>query len=56
MLNEGLKRCIDCGYYPNDCGYWDKKYRKKNLHASFIKKDTIHNCQDFNPLCSKEVK
>ena len=50
MLNEGLKRCIDCKYYLNDCGYWDKDFRKKN--PSCIKKDTNHNCQDFSPLCS----
>ena len=49
MLNEGLKRCVDCKYYPNDCGYWDKEYRK-NKNLSFIKKDTYHNCQNFSPF------
>ena len=52
MLNEGLKRCIDCRYYPDDCGYWDKEFRKNNKQLGFLKKNTIHNCQDFSPLCS----
>ena len=50
MLNEGLKRCVDCKYYSKDCGYWNKDYRKKNPNLGFIKKNTEHNCQNFSPF------
>lgn len=47
MLNEGLKRCIDCNLYPKDCGYWEKKYRKKN--PTLPQKNDNHNCDYFYP-------
>jgi len=46
------KRCKDCEYYPNDCGYWDMKKRKKE-NATYITPETIHNCSDFK---TKEQK
>ena len=48
MLNEGLKKCIDCGLYLKDCGYWDKDYRKKN--PNLPKKTDNHNCDYFKPI------
>ena len=50
MLNEELKRCVDCKFYPTNCGYWGKDFREKNPNLGFIKKDTNHNCQDFSPF------
>ena len=47
MKNEGLKKCTDCDLYPNDCGYWDKKYREKN--PNLPKKEDNHNCDYFYP-------
>jgi len=42
-----MPKCRDCKYYPNDCGYWDKDYRKKSKTATFLSEDTPHNCKDF---------
>jgi len=47
MKKNKTKRCMDCKYYPNDCGYWEKDFRKKN---NGVKKDTEHNCPDFSPF------
>jgi len=47
-MREG-KRCKDCKFYPDKCGYWVEGIRKKFKNATFLTEDTIHNCQDFSP-------
>lgn len=46
------KRCIDCRFYPDECGYWDNK---KGIfidgNVGRLKNDAEHNCQDFQLLC-----
>lgn len=41
-----MKRCKDCFYYPDNCGYWDMKKRKRE-NATYCTEETIHNCSDF---------
>lgn len=40
------KQCKDCFYYPDNCGYWDIKKRKKE-NATYCTPKTVHNCSDF---------
>ena len=40
------KRCKDCKYYPDDCGYWNMNKRKKE-NAAYVTSLTKHNCSDF---------
>jgi len=40
------KQCKSCVYYPDDCGYWDMKQRKKE-NAGYVTNTTEHNCPDF---------
>lgn len=42
-----IKKCKNCACYPDDCGYWGKKYRQKNKTASFLSEEAKHNCRDF---------
>ena len=44
------KQCKACEWYPNDCGYWDEKFRRKkeNRGASFISNDHVHDCVDYS--------
>ena len=37
-------RCIDCRYYPDDCGYW-----KPHRNANPVKPESWHGCPDFEP-------
>ena len=45
-MRSKIKRCRDCQYYPNDCGYWDMNKRKKE-NATYITDRTEHSCEDF---------
>lgn len=40
------RKCQDCRYYPEDCGYWNYAHRTANT-ASFLSALAIHNCQDY---------
>lgn len=48
---KSVKRCIDCKYYPNNCGYWDRDRRDKN--AGYVHETTQHNCPDFSKKVSE---
>lgn len=47
------RQCKNCRFYPDDCGYWDKKYRDKHKNASFLNANSIHNCRDYSEKCKK---
>lgn len=40
---ERTKRCIDCSFYPSDCGYWEDRIRP----STRVKPETTHNCPDY---------
>lgn len=41
------KMCISCIYFPDNCGYWNKEYRKKHEKDSFLPINAKHNCSDY---------
>jgi hypothetical protein len=51
-MNQEVKTCRTCAYYPNNCGYWLtelKPSRPGGSPPSRVSPDTRHNCQDFRP-------
>ena len=49
-LKQTARRCIDCIYYPSDCGYWEDRIRP----SSRVKPETKHNCPDYKKAEGKE--
>jgi len=37
-------RCVDCRFYPDDCGYW-----KPHKNANTVKPECWHGCPDYEP-------
>lgn len=42
-----MARCIDCTFYPDNCGYWE---RKPESRAGYVNEKTIHGCHDFRKV------